>query len=169
MTVSSTSPAFHGGWGHAHGLVKIKVAAPLADLDQVRDRLAIEQVTRTYGWCIDEQQFDVLREIFTEDMAFRGCVAGSGPFEDMLGRDVYVPWLENFMAARTDQMRHNLGNVVVTEQTPELAKVLAYMVLTSSTPQGSKILATAFYEFTLVKRGEYWQISALYTGFDTQF
>ena len=169
MTVSEAVPSFKGGWGHANGLVNIRVAEPLADLAALRDRLAIEQVIMSYGWCIDEKQFDVLRDLLTEDMAFTGCIASVAPFDPLVGREVFVPWLEAFMATREDQLRHNLGNIVVTEQTATDATAVAYLTLTSSTVEGARILATAFYRLALIKRGDFWQISAMYGAFDSQF
>lgn len=165
---SDNTPALRPGWGHAQALVNLQIPAPLEDWESVRDRLAIAQTTVTYGWSIDEERFDVLRDIFTDDMVFRGGVVDAEPFDTMSG-DVYVPWLIDFMGPRKDAMRHSFSNFTVTEQTTETATALSYMTLLSSTLEESKILATAFYVWTMAKVSGRWKIRAMYTGFDRQF
>lgn len=169
MTVDETVPTFSGGWGHASGLVDLWVAPVPADVQGLADRIAVEQVIRAWGWCIDEGRFDFLRTLLTEGVALTGSIASVALFDPLIGREVLVTWLEDFMAGRDDQLRHQIGNLVVSEQSATQITALAYLTLMSSTIEGTRILGTAFYRFSLVKQDGAWRIDAAYAGFDTAF
>lgn len=166
MSMADTVPAFGGGWAHTHGLFELKVPAPLGDLTALSDRHAITDAVACYAWSVDEQQYDLMADLFTQDMTFQGCVAGVANLETVVGGATLVAWLKDFLGSRDDQFRHTLANVVVTEQGPDTATALAYCVLASSTPAGSVVQATGIYRFSLVKGGERWRISGMYGGFD---
>lgn len=166
MTATNLVLAFDGGWGHAHGPFDLKVPATLSDLTSVIDRQSIADAIGCYSWSIDEQQWEVMAEIYTEDMTFSGCVAGVTNLETVTGSADFIEWLKGFLRARNDQLRHSLVNIVVTEQGLDSATALGYCVLASTTPAGANVQATGIYRFSLVKQGDRWRISAIYGGFD---
>ena len=166
MTTVNSVPAFGGAWGHTHGPFELKVPATLSDLTSVIDRQSIVDAIACYAWSVDEQQWEVMADIYTEDMTFSGCVAGVSNLETVAGSADFIEWLKGFVAARNDQLRHSLVNIVVTEQGLNSATVIGYCVLASTTPEVASVQATGLYRFSLVKQGDRWRISAIYGGFD---
>ena len=167
MTSSPALPAFRYAWGSAHQLVD--VTRPVVLHDRVGDLVAIEATIRTYGWAIDENRFDLLRAVLAEDAEFSGVIAGVAVLEAVRGRNVLCAWLEEFMAARSDQLRHSLGNIVVTELGDKTATAQCYLTLLATTREATTVLATAFYRFTLSRLDDAWSVETLFAGFDKAF
>ena len=100
---------------------------------------------------------------------FSGHIAGVGPLETVAGREELTSWLSAFMNSRDDQLRHSMGNVLLTEVGADRAEALAYLTLHASTPDRTVPLATAFYRFTLSKSGDAWFVDSVFAGFDKSF
>ena len=167
MTASPALPALSYAWGSAQQLVD--VTRPVVRNDRVGDLIAIEATIRTYGWAIDENRFDVLRAVLATDAEFSGVIAGVAALDTVRGRDVLAAWLEKYMAARSDQLRHSLGNIVVTELGGETATAQCYLTLLATTSEATTVLATAFYRFTLSRFDDAWSVETLFAGFDKAF
>lgn len=168
MTDASTGPAFAYGWGSAGSLVAL-VRPTVPTAAELADRHAIEQTVRTYGWAIDENRFDVFAELLGPDVEFSGVIAGVAPLDTVAGRETLTQWLREYMATRTDQLRHSLGNVIVTELADGRATALAYLTLHSTTAEATTPLASAFYRFTLFRQDDGWFVDTVFAGFDKPF
>lgn len=166
---TETVPVFRYGWGHERVLNDLSAPRLPTTLQELADRHGIEQTVRCYGWAIDENRFDVFAELLDDDVSFSGAIASVGLIDEVRGRDPVVVWLSDYMRAREDQLRHVLGNVIITDFQGQEATALAYLTLMSSTTAGTTIVATAFYRFTLAKRDDTWLVKTVYAGFDTTF
>ena len=170
MTEAIDIPAFGVSWGHANGLIDLRRAAPVTDVQGLIDRQAIVETIQTYGLAIDEQRWDVLADVLAEDHVYRGAVAGTAALDALDSRDELIGWLQNYMGTLDAQLRHNFTNVVVIEQGEQEATALAYVVLASTSPtEGARVASTAFYRVSLRREDGVWRIARLYTGFDTAF
>ena len=167
MTATPALPALRYAWASAQQLVD--VTRPVVRNDRVGDLIAIEATIRTYGWAIDENRFDVLRAVLAKDAEFSGVIAGVAALDTVRGRDVLAAWLEKYMAARSDQLRHSLGNIVVTELGAKTATAQCYLTLLATTSAATTVLATAFYRFTLSLLDDEWSVETVFAGFDKAF
>lgn len=168
MTDSAEVLDFNYGWGSAASLLDV-TRPTVRSADEVADCFAIEQTVRAYGWAVDENRFDLLAALLAPQAEFSGYIAGVGPLETVSGRDELVPWLSGFMNSRVDQLRHSMGNVLISEVGAERAKALVYLTLHATTPQETVPLATAFYRFTFSKTGDAWFVDSVFAGFDKSF
>lgn len=166
MTAAEQVPAFEGGWGHAQGPFELKVPAALTDLASMIDRQSIIDVIACHAWSVDERQWKVMADIYTDDLTSSGCIAGVTNMETVRGKTVFIDWLKSFLETRSDQLRHNFLNVVVTELQPHEATAIGYCVLTSTSPGAATVAATGIYRFSVVKQGGRWRLSAIYSGLD---
>ena len=169
MSSDTSVPPFSGGWGYAHGLTNVQPPSIPAGLEQSVDRLVIHEVVAAYCWSVDEQQYDLMTQVLTEDFDFQGCIAGVAPLDHITRAADLVTWLQAWLPTRSDQLRHSASNVIVTEQTDTAADVYSYVTLNSATPEALTPLATAFYHFTLVKQDGAWRIATIFSGFDRAF
>lgn len=168
MTGPAAAPAFGYGWGSGASLVDV-VRPGIRDVGELVDCHAVEQTVRAYGWAIDENRFDVLVELLSPQVSFSGQIAGVGPLDTVTGRDELVSWLQAYMSSRSDQLRHSMGNVLLTDLGDGRAVALAYLTLHATTPAGTVPLATAFYRFTLSRVDGAWFVDSVFAGFDTSF
>lgn len=166
---SETVPGFRYGWGHESVLSDLSAPRLPTEFQELADRHTIEQTVRCYGWAIDENRFDVFADLLDDDVSFSGAIASVALIDDVRGRETLVLWLSDYMQAREDQLRHVLGNVIITAYQGHEATALTYLTLMSSTPAGTTTVATAFYRFTLTKRDDTWLVKTVYAGFDTPF
>lgn len=168
MTGSAEALDFGYGWGSASSLLEV-TRPRVRTANELLDCFAIEQTVRAYGWAIDENRFDLLAQLLGTQAQFSGHIAGVGPLETVSGRDELIAWLSAFMNSRDDQLRHSMGNVLLTEVSAERAEALVYLTLHATTPQGTVPLATAFYRFTFSKTGDAWFVDDVFAGFDKAF
>jgi hypothetical protein len=138
----------------------------LTDVQGVADRLAIIGAIQAYGMAVDEQRWDVLGELLTDNNRFRGAVAGQGPLDSLDSRDELIQWLRDYTDTLEEQLRHNFTSIVVTEQSEDAATAIAYLLLASATAGGARVAATGFYRIELVLEGGAWRIASFYAGFD---
>lgn len=168
MTRPAKVLEFGYGWGSAASLLdltrpRVRVAGELADC------FAIEQTVRAYGWAIDENRFDLLAELLAPQAEFSGEIAGVGPLDTVSGRDDLVSWLSAYMNGRSDQLRHSMGNVLVTEVGAASATAIAYLTLHGTTSEETVPLSTAFYRFTFSRSEDAWFVDSVFAGFDKSF
>jgi len=169
MTTDNAVPAFGTGWGHAHGLARVTPPHVPQGPDQALDRILIHEVIAAYCWSVDEEQYELMTSVLTEDFVFQGCIAGVAPLDHLTRAADLVSWLQAWQTTRSDQLRHVVTNIVVTDQTESTADAYGYVTLNSATPESQTPLATAFYRFTLTKHNGHWRIAAIYSGYDRAF
>lgn len=142
---------------------------PPRDAESLADRLAIIETIQSYGWSVDERRMDLFADLLTEDARFDIVIAGVGPAETPTGRGPITQWMSDYMDALDFQMRHRMGNVLVTEQDADAASAVSYMQLTSTTPERVEVMTTALYSWKLAKEGDVWRISLISAAFDRTF
>ncbi|MFV0435051.1 MAG: nuclear transport factor 2 family protein [Leucobacter sp.] len=159
------------GWAHAGGHLNVGRIGPVTlNESSVEDRLAILDVINRYGWAYDERQMEALGDAFTEDAVWLGSVRGEFPIDPVATRQGIVDWLRGHMDSQSDQRRHNILNVVVTEQSDSSARVLTYLLLTSVGEEGVGVVTTGVYDIALRKSEQQgWQIERFFGGFDAPF
>ncbi len=167
MNVDLAVPAFSYGWGTTYDLVD--VVPPVVHPGRADDVLAIHASITTYGLAVDQKRFDVMRALFAEQAEFSGVIASVGPVGPVQGADAITTWMQDYMVVRTDQMRHVLSNIVLTELGDETATAVAYLTLLSSTTEATVLVASAFYRFTLTRHGGAWKFDTVFAGFDKAF
>jgi hypothetical protein len=169
MTSEILVPTFGTGWGHAQGLANVTPPSVPKGADQVIDRILIHEVIAAYCWSVDEERYDLMTAVLTEDFDFQGCIAGVTLLDHVTSAAALVAWLQAWQATRSDQLRHCVTNIVVTAQTDLTADAYGYVTLKSSVPDSLTALATAFYRFTLKKHDGNWRIASIYSGYDRAF
>ena len=130
------------------------------DLQQISDRLEIEDVLTRYTRAIDSGEWDVLDSVFTADAAIdyteSGGIAGSF--------DVVKPWLAENLPIFPRRM-HLLGQIE-SVVTGDEAEVSAYfhnpMVLPN--PDGSELVVEfgGIYRHTMVRTADGWRSRRLH-------
>ena len=168
MTGATAAPDLVYGWGSTGSFIEVN-RPKIRAVDDVGDCHAIEQTVRAYGWAIDENRFDLLADLLSPQVEFSGTIAGVGPLETVAGRSELVSWLSAYMTTRTDQLRHSMGNVLLTDLSQGRATALAYLTLHGTKPEGTLPLATAFYRFTLSRNEDAWFVDSVFAGFDKSF
>ena len=143
-----------------------RVSQPARGFTELADRVAIVDAVRAYALAIDERRWDLLAEVLTEDHQFRGTGPDGRPLDALDGRSALVAWLEDYLGALGAQLRHHFTGVLVTEQGPDDATVLAYLLLTSAAADGVQVVSTAVYRVSLVRVDGAWRISRLDAAFD---
>jgi hypothetical protein len=162
-------PDFSAGWGHASGLASVTAPCVPVGLDQAIDRLLISEVIAGYCWSVDEERYDLMLDVLTEDFDFQGVIAGVAPMDHVTSAAELVSWLQAWQTTRNDQLRHRVTNIIVSEQSANSALAHGYIALSSTTAESVTPLATAFYRFTMAKQTGRWQIASIFAGFDRAF
>jgi ketosteroid isomerase-like protein len=160
---------FANAWATANGLVELRRPSPAAGLQALADRFAIIETIQTYGWSVDERRMDIFADLFANDATFDIVIAGAEPVQTPSGRDAIVTWMSDYMDALDFQMRHRMGNVLVTEQSGDAATALSYLLLTATTPERTEPMATACYTWRLVREDDAWRVAHISAAFDRMF
>jgi hypothetical protein len=166
-TAIGSPPPFGYGWATTNGLVD--VVRPTVRRGQADDIAAIQATVITYGLSVDQRRFDVMRDLFSDDASFSIVIASGEPIAPVHGGDTIRTWMEDYMVARTDQLRHLMGNIVVSELGEDTATALAYLTLLSSTPAATIVVTSAWYRFGLSLRDASWRFDTVLAGFDRPF
>lgn len=169
MEANINVPDFGTGWGHTSGLASVTAPCVPVGLNQAIDRILISEVIAGYCWSVDEERYDLMLDVLTEDFDFQGVIAGVAPMDHVTSAAELVSWLQAWQTTRSDQLRHRITNIIVSEQSDDSALAHGYIALSSTTAESVTPLATAFYRFTLVKKAGRWQISSIFSGFDRAF
>lgn len=161
--------AFGNSWVSRAGLVDLRRPARAADAGAIADRLAITEIVHSYGWSVDERRMDMFADMLTEDATFDIVIADGDPVETPSGREAIVSWMSDYMDALDFQMRHRMGNVLVTAQDGDTATAISYLFLTSTTPERVEPMATAVYTWNLAREDDTWRVSHISAAFDRTF
>lgn len=95
------------------------------DMQQVADRLAVEELVSRYTWAIDGQEWGALRQIFTPDAeADYTSLADDASME---GLDAIVAWLQGSLGWRTDAVPWHFVSNHVVELDGDTAESKHYM------------------------------------------
>jgi SnoaL-like domain len=153
-------------WAHKDGVIKLRGPSDARTIKSPIDYLLVCESFGRYGIAYDETQFDVLRQLFTDDAVVELAKGDGKPFTTVSGLE---PILANFRQAldfQTDQRRHCFSNVVVEHLGRREATALAYAIVTIAS-NGLTLGATVIYTANLRKdAGGRWQFSRLYIGMD---
>lgn len=142
----------------------------MTDVDELADRLAINELLGRYGYHYDEHRIDEwLADLFTADAVCTRRV-GDQPTTVARGHDeiraLLQPHYDGY-AARGIQRRHLLTGVWIDGLKPARAHAHGYMLIASTTPgEPSRTAAAGHYDFDLVKRDGRWWIAAWTIGLD---
>jgi len=140
------------------------------DPQYIADRQAIVNHVLAYSFLIDEGRWEDWYNLFSDDILFEvtgpeiGTLSlkGQKNFRELV-LERYVKPSETGSAVR----RHTMGNIHVTEQTENTAKVRTYMLI-SKVPKSDKLktLTTGTYNVELEKRDGKWVITRWYIECD---
>jgi len=141
-----------------------------ADPMFMADRLAIINLVHAYSYLIDEGRWDEWYNLFSDDVVFEATVPMLGMVraknKEALRASNEIRYVEPGKYS-TAVRRHTMGNIEVTEQTKDHAKVRTYMFI-SAVPRGDKLnmLTSGTYNATLEKRNDRWVITRWYIETD---
>jgi hypothetical protein len=156
------------GWGSSHGYVDVGLPEAVA-ADTALVRLAVADRIHRYAWAFDERRRNALANCFTADAVWDGNTIGSEPVPPIHGRDAIADWLAGFWPRQTDQRRHLMLSLLVSNVTADEADALVSLALTAAEAGKIAIVLTSFYRMQLVRDAGIWRIQHLFEGFDCAF
>jgi hypothetical protein len=132
------------------------------DLQQISDRIEIQDVLTRYTRSIDEGKWDGLDTVFTPDAQIdyteSGGIAGSFPEAKK--------WLSETLPAFFSATLHTIGQVSVEYDGPDQATVVAYfdnpMYLRSDDDQPKVVEVGGKYHHTMIRTAEGWRSRKLH-------
>ncbi len=127
-----------------------------ADWRALADRLQIDQQISTLGRCLDERDFEGLRDLFTPDATV------TTPGGTATGHDALVDQARR-RHSRDDGIQHLITNLLV-DQDGDRASVRANLVVsfaTSGVTDPHPFLLGEVYRFELQRTAQGWRITAL--------
>jgi hypothetical protein len=128
----------------------------MSDLSTVIDRLDIERTISSVGRCLDERDFDGLRDLYTPDASV------STPGGDVSGHDALVEQARSRHSS-DDGIQHLITNLLI-EQDGDQAAVRANLLVTfAKTGVGdpAPFLLGEVYHFNLARTPMGWRITHL--------
>src|SRR5690349_2284382 len=93
------------------------------------DRNAIENMWARYAYGNDVRDTSIIAETLSENISFSIVIAESdshGPFEP---RDAVIEFMGGALSVQTDQRRHVITNIEITDDGADRAKVNAYLTI----------------------------------------
>ncbi len=155
-------------WAHDEAVIDLQPVAPVpTTLEEVADRLMIQETIARYAIAYDERRLDVLASLYTETGGYFYRI-GSGPVDGRSGRDELIPWLGAIMEGQTDQRRHMMSSLVIEELTADRATVIAYKTI-YGIEATAELVTTGLYRFSLVKQDDRWLIQEALDALDRPF
>lgn len=132
------------------------------DLQQISDRIEIQDVITRYTRAIDERLWDGLDTVFTPDAQIdyteSGGIAGSFPEAKK--------WLSETLPAFFSATLHTIGQVSVEYDGPDEATVVAYfdnpMYMVSDDPEPKVVEVGGKYHHTMVRTPDGWRSRKLH-------
>lgn len=130
------------------------------DLQEISDRLAIQDLLARYSWAVDTADWDVLDRTFTPDAHLDYSASGgfAGPYDEARA------WLEATLPGPFATLMHLLGLPVI-DITGDTATVHAYLdnpMRMHDGPGGARMVEIgAIYHEELVRTPDGWRISSL--------
>jgi len=130
----------------------------MADYAQVSDVFA------RYASAMDDNNFEVLRDVFTDDSTFTVDITGGptvGPFES---GDAIVEFISSTTEEQQDQRRHVITNVRIEGDT-------AYGILSLFVTADGQLTVqtTGVYKVTLAQQGGKVRFSSMYLTLDRPY
>ena len=133
------------------------------------DRDAIEQLFADYGWPMDTREWPVLATVFTADASFVITIQGETAV-DITGRDEIVEFCSSTVNAQTDQRRHVITNIRVTDGTETSASVYAILTLVVVTDGELEVKSSGLYRTRVVKEADgQWRFAHMLLELDRTF
>jgi hypothetical protein len=125
------------------------------EIQQIQDRLDIQDVINRLGICLDEKRIDDLGEIFCDDV--KGALASGDPFSSLAGIQEYarkqlLPWA---------RLQHVITNILIDlagDAASVRANLITMNVADPSIPD-RHFSFNGFYKFALRRDGARWKIS----------
>ena len=151
-------------WAHKDGVIALRGPTDARTIKSPVDYMLVCESFARYGIAYDETQFDVLRQLFTDDAVVELAKGQAKPFATVSGLE---PILANFRQAlgfQADQRRHCISNVVVEQLGRRQAKAMAYGIVTIAS-NGLTLGATVIYAADLRKdTSARWQLRTKITS-----
>lgn len=133
-------------------------------------RAEIENVLGRAAWGYDENDVDLVAAQFCENASMTLQIGREGdtigPFE---GREAIRTLHADSLAAQTDQRRHNVSNLLITEETAETASTVCNLTLLSIENGVAKVLSSGWYRDELVRQGGDWLIRTRHIYLDLPY
>jgi hypothetical protein len=125
------------------------------EVQQIQDRLDIQDVINRLGACLDEKRIDDLGEVFCDDV--NGVLASGDPFSSLAGiqehgRQQLLPWA---------RLQHVITNILIDldgDTASARANLITVNVAAPSTP-AKDFGFNGYYKFALRRDGGRWKIS----------
>jgi uncharacterized protein (TIGR02246 family) len=132
------------------------------------DRNAIEQLFADYGWPMDTREWPVLATVFTQDASFVITIQGEEAVS-VTGCDAIVEFCSSTVNAQTDQRRHVITNVRITDATDTTASVYAILTLVVVTDV-LEVKSSGLYRTRVVREADgQWRFAQMLLELDRTF
>ena len=132
------------------------------DLQQISDRLEIEDVITRYTRAVDTQDWDGLDSVFTPDARIDYTESGGveGSFAEAKA------WLAETLPAFFEKYMHTVGQVAIEYDGPDAARVVAYfdnqMQMRAGEGATKLVEVGGMYHHSMVRTPDGWRSRALH-------
>ena len=134
------------------------------------DRNAIEQLFADYGWPMDTQEWPVLESVFADDAQFTITIPGMDAIGPINGRDAIVEFCSSTVGDQTDQRRHVISNVRITNETDTTADVYAILTLVVVADGALAVQSSGMYRTQVaVQTDGKWRFTSMVIELDLPF
>lgn len=134
------------------------------------DRPAIEQLFADYGWPMDTQEWPVLASVFAEDADFTITIPGVDPIGPIKGRDEIVEFCSSTVGDQTDQRRHVISNIRLTNETDSSADVYAILTLVVVADGALAVQSSGLYRTKVAVQADgKWRFTSMLLELDLPF
>jgi len=124
-------------------------------MDQIEDRLAIQELTSRYAYYVDTFQNDKLMELWAEDAIFDESRVGTGLHE---GAGAIAAFFDELKKTVTHQA-HITANQIIEDLDDTHAKGLVFSIVEAVTIAGN-MRAVVYYSDEYVKAGGLWRFQS---------
>ena len=133
------------------------------------DRDSIEQLFADYGWPMDTREWPVLATVFTRDASFVITIQGEEAVS-VTGCDEIVEFCSSTVNAQTDQRRHVITNVRITDATDTTANAYAILTLVVVTDGELEVKSSGLYRTKVVRESDgRWRFAHMLLELDRTF
>lgn len=134
--------------------------------ETIAARLAINELFARYGIAHDEIDLVAFGEVFADDGILEVSIAGP-VFERHRGRAEIIANFERVAGTQSDQRRHAITNIELSNVTETSAEARAYGIVTAADPDGVRVTVSCCYtaDVTLCTDG-LWRFARLWIGMD---
>jgi 3-phenylpropionate/cinnamic acid dioxygenase small subunit len=131
------------------------------------DRFAITETLHRYAWALDENRYQSLQDVFSEDASFSVEVLNGPSFGPFTGLETIIAFFKQSKSAQTDKRRHVVSCIIFDGAGPTL-QTSCYLTVLSIADKIS-VATTGTYHDDWQSSGGKWLIKKRHLRLDCMF